>query len=493
MICTFTGAWFAVAIAADASDEFSKIYWEYEEVDKYGPYVWHEKEKKKPGVDPILEGYKDTLAEQRELFYMLHDQSIFHIFISNSSSFAIITEAMLEKVIGTAEPAAAEESKVQKRRSRKLLTNDPQSLYLSANALDSYNAAMSSRDFAHKLVQWKNVIISDLEEVSDPDINFCETGLAYDRAFNSIELDIVAKSFEDAAAELRTIREGIRSQLTETAHSLCQFATLNFIEEKLDYNTLRESVSDGGVDTPRTATEFAAVPNWHEDLWDQVEGQSENNAAIPNIGTDDPHPNSAITDEDVISGLNDLAYSYLNSSDFSLVMWNGFDRPGTNMKGSRHYFDHQSSVDFGNAVTVAHFMASRKVPYDLPRLQAQRSNATVYLNPIVCDDGAVVNLRKGLRFALDMAIERKHIINSLYRAAAKANETSVLRFMRTDKIRWLRGGDIDDQPEWGESLLMSNARRIEDMRKIIRTFVQVETFEGYADWYIDHQMPDTVP
>ncbi len=138
-------------------------------------------------------------------------------------------------------------------------------------------------------------------------------------------------------------------------------------------------------------------------------------------------------------------------------------------------------------------MASRKVPYDLPRLQAQRSNATVYLNPIVCDDGAVVNLRKGLQFALDMAIERKHIINSLYRAAAKANETSVLRFMRTDKIRWLRGGDIDDQPEWGESLLMSNARRIEDMRKIIRTFVQVETFEGYADWYIDHQLPDTVP
>ena len=174
-----------------------------------------------------------------------------------------------------------------------------------------------------------------------------------------------------------------------------------------------------------------------------MEGQSENNAAIPNIGTDDPHPNTAITDEDVISGLNDLAYSYLNSSDFSLVMWNGFDRPGTNMKGSRHYFDHQSSVDFGNAVTVAHFMASRKVPYDLPRLQAQRSNATVYLNPIVCDDGAVVNLRKGLRFALDMAIERKHIINSLYKAAAKANETSVLRFMRTDKIRWLRGGDIE--------------------------------------------------
>lgn len=83
MICTFTGTWFAVAIAADASDEFSKIYWEYEEVDKYGPYAWHEKEKKKPGVDTIL----DTLAEQRELFYMLHDESIFYIFIPNSSSF----------------------------------------------------------------------------------------------------------------------------------------------------------------------------------------------------------------------------------------------------------------------------------------------------------------------------------------------------------------------------------------------------------------------
>lgn len=60
-----------------------------------------------------------------------------------------------------------------------------------------------------------------------------------------------------------------------------------------------------------------------------------------------------------------------------------------------------------------------------------------------------------------MAIERKLIINDLYKAAANANETSVLVLCALIRsggfvaVR-VRGGDIDDQPEWGESLFISN-------------------------------------
>ena len=77
--------------------------------------------------------------------------------------------------------------------------------------------------------------------------------------------------------------------------------------------------------------------------------------------------------------------------------------------------------------------------------------------------------------------------------AALAGETGVIRFLRTDKIRWLRAGDSEDQPEWGESLLVSVSRRIEDLHKILGIDGMVQTLAGFTTYYVDHQLPDTVP
>ena len=149
-------------------------------------------------------------------------------------------------------------------------------------------------------------------------------------------------------------------------------ATLNFIEEKLDYNTRKESVSDGGVDTPRTAIEFAALPNWHADLWQRLKGQSEKNAALPNAGTDDPHPDTAIINQDVSSGLNKLVglrLTWLSSASLSLMTC-----------------------------------------IRLPRMQTKQVS---FVLCALIRSGGFVAVR-------------------------------------------VRGGDIDDQPEWGESLFISN-------------------------------------
>ena len=293
------GAWFDVAIAADSSDDFANIYWDYEDLDQYGPYVWNEQDVKVDETKIIVE---EILV------------SIFNYLCVSASS------CTLTRVNETIQTLVKSDSGGKPTNRRKLLTNDPTNAYLSPQALDAYNAAMSSRDLAHKLIQWKNVIISDLDEVSDPEINICEIGLAYNQNFTGEFYGPEFKarfgeSFEEIGTELRSIRESIREQLTAKAHNLCHFATLNFIEEKLDYNTLRESVSDGGVDTPRNAGELAALPNWHDDLW-----KGENDASVPNVGTDDRHPDTAIVDEDVIYSLNRLADSYLNSSSFSPVM-----------------------------------------------------------------------------------------------------------------------------------------------------------------------------
>ena len=58
-------------------------------------------------------------------------------------------------------------------------------------------------------------------------------------------------------------------------------------------------------------------------------------------------------------------------------------------------------------------------------------------------------------------------------------------------LRWLRTGAEDDEPAWRESLLLSQARKLEDMRKM-RTILRMAR-SRLGDYYVDHQLPDTVP
>ena len=65
-------------------------------------------------------------------------------------------------------------------------------------------------------------------------------------------------------------------------------------------------------------------------------------------------------------------------------------------------------------------------------------------------------------------------------------------------LRWLRTGDAEDEPKWRESLLYSQARKLEDMRKV-NTVLRMarrpynDGQNGFGDYYVDHQLPDTVP
>ena len=52
-------------------------------------------------------------------------------------------------------------------------------------------------------------------------------------------------------------------------------------------------------------------------------------------------------------------------------------------------------------------------------------------------------------------------------------------------------GDATDEPEWPESLLFSQQRKVEDVTKIAAILKMAKTAPG--QYYVDHQMPDTVP
>ena len=77
-------------------------------------------------------------------------------------------------------------------------------------------------------------------------------------------------------------------------------------------------------------------------------------------------------------------------------------------------------------------------------------------------------------------------------------DPSACAFLMYPGLRWLRTGDSEDEPEWREPLIYSQARKLEDMRKV-RTILSMARSKsrpganGYGDYYVDHQLPDTVP
>ena len=278
--------------------------------------------------------------------------------------------------------------------------------------------------------------------------------------------------------EIAQRRSVLRSQLQMQASAECDFLTLSWLEISDPYSTIHESVTDGGKDTPRNAGELAALPDWRSPRPVGVD------APVPLQTTDEAQPNETISDPSIIAALSALAHSYLNSSRISLSLSNALDRAERSLKGSRQWFDWSSSADWANAVTVAHFAAARKVPVRLPAY-ASASKLASALCP--------VSFRGAYTLQLQDERRRLALIEDLYRTAALAGETGVIRFLRTDKIRWLRAGDSEDQPEWGESLLVSVSRRIEDLHKILGIDGMVQTLAGFTTYYVDHQLPDTVP
>ena len=119
-----------------------------------------------------------------------------------------------------------------------------------------------------------------------------------------------------------------------------------------------------------------------------------------------------------------------------------------------------------------------------------------------------------MELALRLEVQRGRLLDSWFTSAAAGGseeeeeevcrggtDEGVCAFLLYEGLRWLRTGDSEDEPAWREPLLHSHARKVEDMRKILRILRMARTpgsckaggGAGYGDYYVDHQMPDTVP
>ena len=112
-----------------------------------------------------------------------------------------------------------------------------------------------------------------------------------------------------------------------------------------------------------------------------------------------------------------------------------------------------------------------------------------------------------MELTLRLEQRKSRALAALYTAAAEGQtddectggtDQGMCAFLMFPGLRWLRSGASEDEPAWRESLLLSQARKLEDVRKILTILEMARTqsrpgLNGYGDYYTDHQLPDTVP
>ena len=148
------------------------------------------------------------------------------------------------------------------------------------------------------------------------------------------------------------------------------------------------------------------------------------------------------------------------------------------LKGFAQWFRWRSQSDLANTMTLVHYLAQRRAPYVALPYEAAGGGG----GPAALLDVALAAERR-----------KAALLNELYGAALAEGDALGTAFLRSAsaQVRWTRTGDATDEPEWPESLLFSQQRKVEDVAKIAAILKMAKTAPG--QYYVDHQMPDTVP
>jgi ferritin len=148
------------------------------------------------------------------------------------------------------------------------------------------------------------------------------------------------------------------------------------------------------------------------------------------------------------------------------------------LKGFAQWCRWRSRSDLANAMTLVHYLAQRRAPYVALPYEAAGGGG----GPAALLDVALAAERR-----------KAALLNELYGAALAEGDALGTAFLRSAsaQVRWTRTGDATDEPEWPESLLYSQQRKVEDVAKIAAILKMAKTAPG--QYYVDHQMPDTVP
>ena len=170
------------------------------------------------------------------------------------------------------------------------------------------------------------------------------------------------------------------------------------------------------------------------------------------------------------------------------------------LKGFSQWFRWRSRSDLANAMTATHYLSQRRSGFvPLPY------NKTAVSLPAEPDE---------LLEASIASEERKaDLLRQMYASALAEEDTTGIGFLRSSQVRWTRTGAATDEPDWPESLLYAQARKIEDILKIRRILsrstgqpagiigaatasapaVRLTAYGGFGESWVDHQLPDTLP
>ena len=357
-----------------------------------------------------------------------------------------------------------------------LLNNDHALQSSPAAALAMYNRSLEAHDYAVTLGNWLNTI-----------------GGRYRPAELRSRASVVSSSPEQLERQM----EALRASLRVAASARRDWPTLSFLR-LAEHSTLH----DPAPERPPSARQLARLPDYRRCV-----GFPARPAARPPLcaGEGSPLPPMAGA---VAAAARELVHATFQSSRTCFAFAQLLDR--SSLKGFEQWFSWRARSDVANAVTMAHYLSARGAVVTAPRaahdasavraLEARRMQAG-------SDQGLAVDGGLAMQLAQEQEQRKAAAIGALYSAAA-ANQTDdactgaadpgVCAWLMYPGLRWLRAGDSEDEPEWRESLLLSQARKLEDMRKI-RTILSMARAQsrhgvnGFGDYYVDHQLPDTVP
>lgn len=414
----------------------------------------------------------------------------------------------------TAAAAAAEHTQ--------LLNNDHAPQHPAPIARAMYQKSLRAHDFAGTLANWLNTLGGQYQP------NWSKSNAAIlpsppqhekddDNELTAGELDAIAGTLDGRLAALRR-------ELRAAAVAAQDWPTLDFLRL-----AMRSTLHDPAPEKAPSAAELAELPNFA--TCDGFPKQPPATPPLCGAGA----PLARLVDANASAAAVALVHSTLLSSRMGFGFATALDRTATALKGFEQWHAWRSRSDRANAMSLVHYLAARGVlvrppaePYDAAAvrivgrgapaaahtilwrtwLRSSRSATTTIAAAEEEARRSVVDPAATMEHALTIETRKAALISEWYGAAANGQsddecsdgaDPSSCAFLSFRGLRWLRTGDQEDEPEWRETLLHSQARKLEDMRKVLtilkmgRAPERVDGQNAFGDYYVDHQLPDTVP
>lgn len=363
-----------------------------------------------------------------------------------------------------------------------LLNNDHEEQRPAAMAIAMYNRSLEAHDYAATLANWLATLAgryrpdwSRPSKWADPDPN-ASSG------------DLLA-----AASRLDGALAALEERLLDDCVAAEDWPTLSFLRL-----AKHSSLHDPAPEKLPSAADLADLPDYRQQC----------SALDPPLADADSQPPCAegsslpLLEGESAAAAVALVHSLVHSSRVAFAFANRLDASSTALKGFEQWFSWRSRSDRANAMSLLHYVSARGLVFAPPSEPYDASPVHELTSAEHVTDG-------GKAFELALALEERKagLISAWYSAAARGQsdgqcaggaDRGACGFLMSPGLRWLRSGDSEDEPEWRESLLVSQARKVEDMRKILTILTMARTpskagVNGFGDYYTDHQLPDTVP